>query len=332
MFISASRRTDIPSHYSEWFMNRIRAGFVLVRNPVNPRQVSRVSLSPDVVDGIVFWTKNPIPMLDRLDGLSGYMYCFQFTLNAYGAEVERGIPSKNAQLVDAFRRLSDKIGPERVLWRYDPIFVSSKYTVEYHLKYFEALARRLAGYTGQCTMSFLDVYGNTARNMAPLHARTPSEQERAVLAAGLAEIAAGYGLRLRSCAEPDSLRRYGIEPASCVDARLFEKLLGCRLDAGRDATQRPYCGCAGSVDCQKRLSTAFFDNKVPRRRRKLRVPIGSGNPRSAYCTSWERRSSGMTELPASAGSEGYAACDDDGTLSVFAFHILAVSMSLLTGV
>lgn len=249
MFISASRRTDIPSHYSEWFMNRIRAGFVLVRNPVNPRQVSRVSLSPDVVDGIVFWTKNPIPMLDRLDGLGGYMYCFQFTLNAYGAEAERGIPTKNAQLVDAFRRLSDKIGPERVLWRYDPIFVSGKYTVEYHLRYFEALARRLAGYTEQCTMSFLDVYGNTARNMAPLHARTPSEQERAVLAAGLAEIAAGYGLRLRSCAEPDSLRRYGIEPASRVDARLFEKLLGCRLDAGRDAAQRPHCGCAGSLDC-----------------------------------------------------------------------------------
>lgn len=248
MFISASRRTDIPSHYSEWFMNRIRAGFVLVRNPVNPRQVSRVSLSPDVVDGIVFWTKNPIPMLDKLDGLSGYMYCFQFTLNAYGAEVERGIPSKNAQLVDAFRRLSDKIGPERVLWRYDPIFVSGKYTVEYHLKYFEALARRLACYTEQCTMSFLDVYGNTARNMAPLHAHTPSEQERAVLAAGLAEIAASYGLRLRSCAEPDSLRRYGIEPASCVDARHFEKLLGCRLEATRDAAQRPHCGCAGSVD------------------------------------------------------------------------------------
>ena len=266
MFISASRRTDIPSHYSEWFMNRIRAGFVLVRNPVNPRQVSRVSLSQDVVDGIVFWTKNPIPMLGRLDGLRGYMYCFQFTLNAYGAEAERRIPSKNAQLVDAFRRLSDKIGSERVLWRYDPIFVSGKYTVEYHLRYFEALARRLAGYTEQCTMSFLDVYGNTARNMAPLHARTPSEQERAVLAAGLAEIAAGYGLRLRSCAEPDSMRRYGIEPASCVDARLFEKLLGCRLDAGRDAAQRPHCGCAGSVDCQKRLSTAFFDNKVPRPR------------------------------------------------------------------
>lgn len=297
MFISASRRTDIPSHYSEWFMNRIRAGFVLVRNPVNPRQVSRVSLSQDVVDGIVFWTKNPIPMLDRLDGLSGYMYCFQFTLNAYGAEAERGIPSKNAQLVDAFRRMSDKIGPERVLWRYDPIFVSSKYTVEYHLKYFEALARRLAGYTGQCTMSFLDVYGNTARNMAPLHARTPSEQERAVLAAGLAEIAASYGLRLRSCAEPDSLRRYGIEPASCVDARLFEKLLGCRLEATRDAAQRPNCGCAGSVDigeydsckngCLYCYATQSQSSAAANARRH--------DPRSPLLTGWPEEDDRITE-------------------------------------
>lgn len=278
-------------------MNRIRAGFVLVRNPVNPRQVSRVSLSQDVVDGIVFWTKNPIPMLDRLDGLSGYMYCFQSTLNAYGAEVERGIPSKNAQLVDAFRRLSDKIGPERVLWRYDPIFVSGKYTVEYHLRYFEALARRLAGYTEQCTMSFLDVYGNTARNMAPLHAHTPSEQERAMLAAGLAEIAAGYGLRLRSCAEPDSLRRYGIEPASCVDARLFEKLLGCRLDAGRDAAQRPHCGCAGSVDigeydsckngCLYCYATQSPSSAAANARRH--------DPRSPLLTGWPEEGDRITE-------------------------------------
>lgn len=297
MFISASRRTDIPSHYSEWFMNRIRAGFVLVRNPVNPRQVSRVSLSPDVVDGIVFWTKNPIPMLDRLDGLGGYMYCFQFTLNAYGADVERGIPSKNAQLVDAFRRLSDKIGPERVLWRYDPIFVSGKYTVEYHLKYFEALARRLAGYTEQCTMSFLDVYGNTARNMAPLHAHTPSEPERAMLAAGLAEIAASNGLRLRSCAEPDSLRRYGIEPASCVDAGLFEKLLGCRLDAGRDAGQRPHCGCSGSVDigeydsckngCLYCYATQSPSSAAANARRH--------DPRSPLLTGWPEEDDRITE-------------------------------------
>ena len=94
MIISASRRTDIPARYAEWFFNRIKDGYVLVRNPINIHQISKISLSPSVVDGIVFWTKNPIPMLDRLGHLKEYMYYFQFTLNAYGKDIERGIPSK----------------------------------------------------------------------------------------------------------------------------------------------------------------------------------------------------------------------------------------------
>lgn len=95
MIISASRRTDIPTYYSDWFFNRIKAGYVLVRNPMNIHQISKISLNPELVDGIVFWTKNPIPMLDKLDRLADYTYYFQFTLNAYGHDVETGVPSKN---------------------------------------------------------------------------------------------------------------------------------------------------------------------------------------------------------------------------------------------
>ena len=123
MLISASRRTDIPACFSHWFFRRIEEGYVLVRNPMNPHQVSRVSLSPQDVDGIMFWTKNPLPMLAAGPGaLKGYMYCFQFTLNAYGEDVEPNIPGKWTAMVPAFRRLSEQIGPQRVLWRYDPIF------------------------------------------------------------------------------------------------------------------------------------------------------------------------------------------------------------------
>ena len=110
MIISASRRTDIPTYYSDWLLNRIKAGYVYVRNPMNAHQISKISLSPEVVDGIVFWTKNPIPMLDKLDALKDYMYYFQFTLNSYGTDVERNIPSKNDVIVPAFQRLSDLIG------------------------------------------------------------------------------------------------------------------------------------------------------------------------------------------------------------------------------
>ena len=143
MIISASRRTDIPNYYSEWFFNRIKEGYVLVRNPMNISQVSKISLSPDVVDGIVFWTKNPLPILDRLEELREYTYYFQFTLTPYGKDVEPNVPSKNDLIIPSFRKLSERIGKERVVWRYDPILFNDKYTMDYHIKYFKALAAKL---------------------------------------------------------------------------------------------------------------------------------------------------------------------------------------------
>lgn len=124
MIISSSRRTDIPSYYSEWFFNRLKERFVLVRNPINIHQVSKIDLSPDVVDCIVFWTKNPSPMLDKLGNIKDYDYYFQFTLNSYGNDIEPNVPSKSDKLIDVFKELSDKIGPERVIWRYDPFLLT----------------------------------------------------------------------------------------------------------------------------------------------------------------------------------------------------------------
>ena len=161
MIISASRRTDIPSYYSEWFYNRIKEGFVYVRNPMNIHQIGKISLSPDVVDGIVFWTKNPAPMLDRLGELEKYTYYFQFTVNPYSTDVEPNVPSKNDTIIPTFQKLSSIIGKERIVWRYDPILLNEKYTVDYHIKYFSMLADKLAYYTEKCTVSFLDMYKNT---------------------------------------------------------------------------------------------------------------------------------------------------------------------------
>lgn len=181
MIISASRRTDIPSYFSEWFFHRLEEGYVLVRNPMNAHQISKVSLQPEVVDGIVFWTKNPAPMLKRLDGLEKYNYYFQFTLTAYGPEVEKGIPSKNKAVIPVFQQLSKTIGKERVVWRYDPIFFSEVYTLEYHCRYFEVLASKLAQYTEKCTVSFLDIYRNMARNVKPLGIRPLAAEEQVEL-------------------------------------------------------------------------------------------------------------------------------------------------------
>ncbi|MEA5040720.1 MAG: DUF1848 domain-containing protein [Clostridiaceae bacterium] len=248
MIISASRRTDIPAFYSDWFFNRLREGYVLVRNPMNPHQIGRVDLMPETVDGIVFWTKNPLPMLDKLYLLREYSFYFQFTVTSYGIDVEPAVPSKNKAMIPAFCRLSEQLGPERVIWRYDPIFLTPKYSAEYHAEYFEKMARRLAGYTCRCTISFLDYYRGTARRLAGLSPLPFSEAEQRKLGGLLAEICRSYGLEVDACAEMQDFRDLGIGRARCIDAGLLGRLRGRPLQIPKDKNQRPECGCAASVD------------------------------------------------------------------------------------
>ena len=142
MIVSASRRTDIPALFSEWFYNRIKTGFVLLRNPYNFHQVGRVTLTPDKVEGIVFWTKNAAPMLPRIHELDGFKYYFQFTITAYGRDIERNIPNKQDVIIPAFK----KIGADKAVWRYDPIFLSERYTWDYHIQAFTKLAEEFRGF------------------------------------------------------------------------------------------------------------------------------------------------------------------------------------------
>lgn len=249
MIISASRRTDIPTYYSEWFFNRINDGYVCVRNPMNIHQISKVSLSPEVVDGIVFWTKNPIPMMNRLHELDNrYMYYFQFTLNSYGKDVEANIPSKNDVIIPAFQDLSRMIGAERVIWRYDPIILTEKYTIDYHLEYYEKIAKRLSGYTKKCIISFVDLYRNTRSNTKGLGILPFGNNEMLKLSERLVEIAQEYDLTVESCAEKINLEQFGIQHGHCIDCSLFEQLLGYRLNIDKDKNQREECGCMASID------------------------------------------------------------------------------------
>lgn len=248
MILSVSRRTDIPSYYSEWFLNRIKGGFVYVRNPMNPHQVSRVDLSPEVVDCIVFWTKNPKPMIGRLEELAGYDYYFQFTLTGYGKDVERNLPDKREVLIPVFQELSAKIGKERVIWRYDPVIFTRRYTPEYHLKAFGQIAASLQGYTEKCVISFVDLYAKIKRGMATLGAFELEEEKLMGFAKEISKIARENGMAAGSCAESMDLAQCGIEHNSCIDKALIEKITGCRLKAGKDRNQRPECGCVESVE------------------------------------------------------------------------------------
>ena len=248
MIISASRRTDIPAFYSDWMFNRIKEEYVLVRNPMNIHQIGRISLSPDVVDGIVFWTKNPTPMLARLSELENYTYYFQFTLTAYDRDVEQNIPSKNSVIIPAFQELSKRIGRDRIIWRYDPIFFNDRYTMEYHCKYFRSLASKLADYTEKCTISLLDLYKNTERNLKSLIIQKETIEMQYELLQCFSAIAMEYGLSIDTCAEAVDFENVSVLHASCIDKERFERLGNCKLSLGKDPNQRTECGCAASID------------------------------------------------------------------------------------
>lgn len=247
MIISASRRTDIPAFFSEWFFYRLREGFVYVRNPMNIHQVSRIKLSPEVIDCIVFWSKNPRPMLARLDELKDYMYYFQYTINAYDKGLEAAVPRKEG-IISTFKELSDSIGPKRVIWRYDPILLTEKIDIDYHLKYFEEIAKRLKSYTDTCVISFVDLYKKTQSNLKETLVREPSQNEAEELAREMCQIAKGCGMTVQTCAEAIELESVGIKHGKCIDSVLIEDLLGVKLVVGKDPNQRKECGCVQSID------------------------------------------------------------------------------------
>ncbi|MBG0767621.1 MAG: DUF1848 domain-containing protein [Spirochaetaceae bacterium] len=248
MILSASRRTDIPAFYTDWFLNRIKERYVLSRNPINPRQVSKIDLSPELIDCIVFWTKNPAPLIVRLKELEAYHYYFQFTLNAYEADVEPGLASKHVSLVNTFMHLSERIGKERVIWRYDPMLLTDRYTVSYHIQHFTALAKKLKDATQRCVISFIDFPKRISRAMSALGYRAPDFNEMHTIARAFSGIASENGITLETCAEAIDLSTYGISHGKCIDDALISRISGKPLHLKQDPNQRAACSCVPSVD------------------------------------------------------------------------------------
>lgn len=247
MIISASRRTDIPAFYSPWLLNRLKEGFVLVRNPMNPNMVNRVTLKPELTDCIVFWTKNPRPLMGRLDQLKDYRYYFLFTITPYSPDLERHLPPKE-EIIETFIELSRRLGREKVVWRYDPILLSDTVDADYHLRHFQTMAARLGPYTERCITSFLDMYKKCERNLKGIHIKMPGPEEMTQLTAQLNTIAREQGMELVTCAEDLALSPIGVPHGRCIDDTLIRRICGYPLTAKKDPHQRKTCLCVESID------------------------------------------------------------------------------------
>ena len=245
MIINTGQRTDIPAFYAEWFANRLKEGYVCVRNPYNQSQVSRYRLDPSVVDVIGFCTKNPAPMFPHMDLLKDYGQYWFVTITPYGRDIEPNVPDKH-RLLDDFRRLSNMVGIHSIGWRYDPIFVSERYTMEYHIHAFEQIACGLDGYTETVVISFIDLYPKVRRNFP--EAREVTKEQRLLLGRELIRIASTHGMTVRPCAEGDELAPYGADCGGCMRISDYEKAIGKSLRVPKKKGARAECSCYLACD------------------------------------------------------------------------------------
>lgn len=246
MILNTGCRTDIPAYYSNWFYNRVKEGYALTRNPYRPEQVLKYRLDPSVVDVLCFCTKNPQPMLLWLSELSRFRQFWFVTLTPYGKEIEPNVPNKKAVL-ESIRQLSTVVGAKAAGWRYDPVFITEKYSVAYHLQAFEKIAAALQNNVNSCVVSFLDLYEKTRRNFPA--ARAVTEQEQRYLIEWFAKIGAKYGIPIRTCCENAALAQYDVDVSGCMTKEVLEAATGCRLAVPkRKKLPRTQCNCLLGAD------------------------------------------------------------------------------------
>lgn len=250
MIISASRRTDIPSYYGEWFLNRLREGYFTRINPYNRKQIKAIEITSQNTDGIVFWTKDASNFMECLGEIEmrGFTYIFLYTLNDYPLFEKLQSLEKR---IENFIEISDRIGRERISWRYDPIIISDKTPYEYHKERFEYIASKIGIYTSRVVTSFLQFYGKVKSNlslMKEIAFRDARENEKQSLSLirYMKEICSQYNTKLQTCAE--SLPSIQNLNAPCIDASLLQQITGNQIPAKKDPSQRENCLCCKTID------------------------------------------------------------------------------------
>ena len=257
MIISASRRTDIPAFFAKWFINRVREGFCYVQNPMNSKQIAIIDLSLENVDLFVFWTKNPQPFFPYLQELTerGYKYYFQFTVNNYPKEFEPNLPPFE-KIVPTFQDLSELVGKEKVVWRYDPILISNLTDLNFHCENFTQILEQLSPFTDHIVTSLYDNYRGSSYRFKKLKEQgifltTPAKAhtDSIKILKYLVKEANLYNLDVYSCAEEETiLHSTGILKGKCIDPDYINKVFNINVTSQNDPGQRELCGCVLSRD------------------------------------------------------------------------------------
>lgn len=246
MIINTGQRTDIPAFYSKWFINRIREGYVLVRNPYYPSLVTKFLLNPDVVDVIGFCTKNPRPMFKYLDELKPFGQFWYISITGFDKDIEPNVPSID-QVIEDFKFLSYKVGKNAIALRYTPIIINEKYTLQRHIDTIEYITSKLEGYTSLAVFGFVDIYDKLKRNHPEII--DCDDSLKIIIAKEFLKIANKHHMELRLCSKEKWLSSYGIDVNGCMRLEDYERAIGFSLTQTKKMeARRGYCTCYLSND------------------------------------------------------------------------------------
>lgn len=243
MILFVSGRCDIVAFYSDWFMKRLDAGFVDVRNPFNRNLVSRIYFED--VDAILFCTKNPINFVDKIK-LINKPIIFHVTITPYKKDIEPNVGDK-AKIIEAVKTISSIIGSENVYVRYDPIFLSDKYDLKYHKRSFSHLTSLLDGYVKHIIVSFIDDYKNVRKNIGVLKYRDFTSDDYKEIGEIFSKEAMRHGITVQTCFEDETLVEYGFIKGECMSKKLAKKLTGKDYKKWT-ARKEKKCECVELVD------------------------------------------------------------------------------------
>ena len=243
MIISASRRTDIPSLHTKWFLNRLKEEYVITQNPISKNNFYKIPLNKNIVDIIVFWSKNPnIDFLKEVRDL-GYEFYLHFTITPYNKNIERNIPDKNL-LIKNFQIIIKLFGKEKIIWRYDPIILNDDFDANYHINNFKNFADNLNGYTDECIFSFVQIYSKIKNNIKNIN-----DDDKLLLIENMKEISEKNNIKLKSCSQDfDNITNIRVEKSACIDKERIQKILGYSIKEKKDKSQRKLCNCIESID------------------------------------------------------------------------------------
>lgn len=241
MILNISGRTDIVAFYMPWLVNRFKEGFVDVRNPFYPKQVSRIFFED--VDAYMFCTKNPLPIIDYLYEIKKPIL-FHITLTPYKSDIEPGVIPKG-KIIEGVKKISEKIGKDNIYVRYDPVFLSNKYNINYHLKAFENMCELLDGYVSHIIISFIDDYKNVRKNMPVLQLKNFTENDYELIGKNFSKSAKKHGMSVQTCFENRTLEEYGFIKQDCLNKELARKLTG---KIRFKKWQARGCNCVETVD------------------------------------------------------------------------------------